>query len=273
MHDSFSSATTNLSENSNLVGFRKYSDGEYEFACFLITVDYWSYSFHNSLWMYAFQQGNFTEATEQFKTLGGLFTVETHHEITGSFGGCGGFYAHAFNPYCLLVLGQVEEAVQSSLEILDLAEQLEHPYTLTLSRVLAMMMAYELEDIERVHELAEEIISVSERYGLGLMLPLGQIGKGWAMARLMPKNADESARLIDLGTHGFAASGVVTNLAHWLSWKADILLHLEKPKEALQTITRALALNATDSLDHYYDSALHRMRAQALHALGTHCRG
>lgn len=81
--------------------------------------------------------------------------------------------------YTLWHLGDSEEATARAAEALQLAEQLEHPFSIGYALTFASWLAIDMGDEQRARDLSERLAGFADEQQLGFLQPLGTILRGW----------------------------------------------------------------------------------------------
>jgi adenylate cyclase len=214
-----------------------------------------------------FGLGEFLSARDHFQQVLSFYVPhEHHHALVALRGSDAGLSALAYDACSLWCLGYPEQAMVRSQEALDLARELDHPFS--AADVLCFggcMLDTMRRDTLALREHAQEMVRVSEGVGIASFSPtascffgealtkLGQVQEGIAQLR------ESLATRQSLGVRCYA-SGMLGALA-WAEGEAG------QPEEGLATLDEALAM-VEETDERYCESDLYRQRADLLLRLG-----
>jgi adenylate cyclase len=161
-------------------------------------------------------------------------------------------------------LGEIAVCQATIAEAIAVAKELHDMNALAIALAWAAGFATNERNPGEVDRLASELIELSTRQNFAYWLAIGAIWRGWA--RSASGNTTEGIRWIEQGIKDFRATGVVLNLPHWLTLKAEALHLADRTSEALQAVNEAQAL--AERLEHRdYFAELHRLRGVFLAAM------
>ena len=207
-----------------------------------------------------FYLGRFDEARTHLLTAKSLYEPNQHRAHVALYGQDPGITARILLARTLWILGEVVQAETVALEALNMARELEHPYTLVFVLVYLSWIYSTLHNAKRTLELAAEAIAVSTRYSFELGLAWATTSQGWALA--------ETGHEDGLGTllHGLAATRVTSarvNNTLILALLADIYLRHTRIDEGLAAIEEAQKLAVTGG-DLFWQAELLRLKGELL---------
>ncbi|WP_257460037.1 protein kinase domain-containing protein [Archangium lipolyticum] len=164
------------------------------------------------------------------------------------------------------VLGREEEALQYSREALELARNIGHAHT-SASVLTYLAVACQLRgEAECALEWSEEAITLSNEHGFRAWRVWATLIRIWALSEA----GDPKGRLALMREtmRGWEEPGIRAGQRHHdLGLLAGLYLKLGQPREALELTTEGLE-RAKTSGEHFYEAELHRLRGEALRALG-----
>ncbi|QRN96973.1 protein kinase [Archangium violaceum] len=164
------------------------------------------------------------------------------------------------------VLGHEEESLRASQEALELAERIGHAHT-SASVLTYIAEACQLRgDVRRALDWSYAALAIAREHGFRGYQSWATIIRGWAWGA--QGHAQEGLRSIREALTGWDAPGARTNKLHMeFGVMAELHLKLGQPREALAMSTEALR-KLEPGGQHFYDAELHRLRGEALRALG-----
>jgi tetratricopeptide (TPR) repeat protein len=201
-----------------------------------------------------------------------IYDPEIHAINTERFGQDPGVATLAFGAVALQLMGQEDEALQTSRRALDLARQSNQPSTLALALHFAAMLHQLRGDAAATEQWAQSSVELSSSEGFSFWLAGGTILRGWAwVARCAGRGAGEAVMAeagvaeIRRGLEAWLATGSRTYQTYYLGLLADALLRLKRPQEARPALDEALA--AAKALpEGLYEEELHRLRKKFEHS-------
>lgn len=164
----------------------------------------------------------------------------------------------AFNTW---VLGYPDKAIGPSVRARNRAEELRNPFLLTHYLGFAAFFYQSLGDVEKVLELCDEHIAVSEEHGYAFNIAFASMHRGWALAQ--KGSPREGLAMMEQGLATWRMAGMVAMVPYWHSLIAEICCLLEEPEQGLTLLEESLAIvNATEH--RFFESELHRMKGRLL---------
>jgi hypothetical protein len=218
---------------------------------------------HNCLGTFHWFTGEFQRCLHHYEAAG--YQTLDHAAMVATYGGCGGAYSRILSPYARAALGSLSRARRESAEAVSSMADLDDPFSHAMARLYDLMLDRELGDLARAYAAADVLLARCQEYGFAQLLPLATL----AVAAGKVHHEKDLAQLKVIGDSLtlLGAVGARTPAAYWLAWLAEALLSVGAAPDALSAIEHGLGASAT-GLDHFYDAELHRLKAQALAALG-----
>jgi DNA-binding SARP family transcriptional activator/pimeloyl-ACP methyl ester carboxylesterase/predicted ATPase len=185
--------------------------------------------------------------------------------LTAAYGDDPGLTCHTWAALSMWFLGRPDEARRRVEAAIELARERPTAPGQAVTLGHAAMLAQLQGEPEIALRRAEEAIAVARRGGFALRLAHGRIMRGWATAAL----GDPVAGIAEL-EEGLAASrstGARMDDPYYLGLLADARLRAASGSDALTDLSEALSL-VEASRTFFYEPELHRLRGDALLALG-----
>jgi predicted ATPase len=210
-------------------------------------------------------QGNFSRALPYFEQGIKLYDPSAHASLAYSVGFDGGVILRTHAALCHLYLGYPDRALALSEAAVTLGKRVEHPLSLADALFWGGVVHVERGEFDRTRERNGEVLRLAEQLGFPSYLGWGMFLRGWARVESgedapgfaeMQEAMDELARI---------ESGIRAPL--FFSLLAESLRKVGRRDEALGAIGLGLA-QAEQQGQHYYDAALHRLRAETLLDMG-----
>jgi predicted ATPase len=144
---------------------------------------------------------------------------------------------------------------------LTLAQHLEHPYTLARGLYYTTLLHQLRREWQVVAERADTVITVATEHQVALVLAVGPIMRGWALA--MQGQGAEGLTQLRQGLDAYRATGAEFQRPHFLGMLAEVHRSLGQPEAGLTALREALALVETTG-ERYYAAELHRLQGELL---------
>jgi predicted ATPase len=191
-----------------------------------------------------------------------LYDPQQHHALAFRYGnGDPGVPCLAYAGWTLWLLGYPEQALERANEALTLAQNLEHPYTLARGLYLTALLHQLRREWQVVFERAETAMTVATEQKIALVLAVGPIMRGWALA--MQGQGAEGLTQLRQGLDAYRATGAEFQRPHFLSMLAEVHRSLGQPEAGLTVLSEALTL-VEKTGERYYAAELHRLKGELL---------
>jgi tetratricopeptide (TPR) repeat protein len=166
----------------------------------------------------------------------------------------------------LWFLGESKGALEMVEQALSIAEEKSHPESRAYALVFLADISHLRRETERALEWSEQAISASVDCGASQELAWAKMIHGWSLGQ---KHGEEDAAVVELG-HSFAFykqlnARVALTKFHCLA--AEVYLRQGNPEESMRQLDHGQE-EVAETKEVYFESELHRVRAEALLALG-----
>ncbi len=161
-------------------------------------------------------------------------------------------------------LGRLDDSLERAERAILLGEL--NPYALSTAVQQRAMLHQLRQEPEVCIEWAERTREVGGEQDFPMRIIQADIYKGWALG--VSGSPQEGMRLVADGLERFRATGATLNEAYYLALYAETLLCDGQPEIALEQLDEALAVMREATRSYFYASEIHRLRAQALLAVG-----
>jgi predicted ATPase len=143
---------------------------------------------HHALWTTAFHRGELTTAQTHIEHGLQLYTPQQHHAHAMQYAvDDPGVCSLCTGAQIQWLLGYSDQAEQRSQAALLLAQDLGHPYSLAYALIDTATVAQLRRDTQAVTERAEAVLALGNAYGFRIMVALGTVLRGWALAPQQPE--------------------------------------------------------------------------------------
>lgn len=176
------------------------------------------YSLGNSLyWL-----GDLDAARVELEAAAALYAPERHQSHVLLYGQDPGVTSRCYLTFTYWMLGRSEAAWSSLAAAVDLAEQLDHPFTTAWPMAFLVLMRSHRREPEEARTAAQRLIDFAMEQHQVYWLAAALIVRGWAMARL--GQVDEGVGGMRYGIDAYAGSGAGVSLPHFIGLLAEVLL-------------------------------------------------
>jgi predicted ATPase len=191
-----------------------------------------------------------------------LYDPHQHHALAFRYGNFDpGVSCPAYAGWTLWVQGYPDQALERANAALTLAQNLEHPYTLARGLYWTTILHQLRREWQVVSERAEMALTVATAQQVALVLAVGPIMRGWALA--MQGQGAEGLTQLRQGLDAYRATGAAFQRPHFLSMLAEVHGSLGQPEAGLTALSEALAL-VEKTGERYYEAELHRLKGELL---------
>jgi class 3 adenylate cyclase/predicted ATPase len=217
---------------------------------------------HLGLGACGFHLGQPSQAHAHVKQSIRLYDPHQHHALAFRYGNFDpGACSLAYAAWTLWLLGYPDQALERSKQALTLAQNLEHPYTLARGLYWTTLLHQLRREWQVVSEHAAMAVTVATEHQVALVLAVGPIMRGWALA--MQGQGAEGLTQLYQGLDAYRATGAEFYRPHFLSMLAEVHRSLGQPEAGLTALREALTLVETTG-ERYYEAELHRLQGELL---------
>jgi len=205
--------------------------------------------------------GEIKEALEHFEQAYRIYNPHIHSSDALLYGHDPGVGCLFWLSWSLWYLGYPDQAFSKAHEALKLAQGLSHPYSIAAAFNLVAFIHQFRGEREAALEHSESSISLSIEGGFGLMLPMGTILHGWALAE--GEKTEEGIAQMQEGIAAWRKTGAELYTPYWLCILAETYFKNEKKEEALIVLEEALQLSNKNN-ERFYEAELYRLKGELL---------
>jgi predicted ATPase len=216
---------------------------------------------HLALGVTSYFMGDLALAREHLEEVILLYNPQQHHSHTLLYGGSDpGVSCLSISAWTLWSLGYPEQALKRSQEVLALARELAHPYSMAFALDFAAGVHLFRREGRATQERAEPAVTLSAREGFPLGLALGTIQQGWALAH--QGHEEEGVALIEQGITTWRATGAEP-WPYFLALLAEAYWKVGRIEEGSSVLTEAMALINKNG-ERFYEAELYRLKGELL---------
>jgi class 3 adenylate cyclase/predicted ATPase len=213
---------------------------------------------HHALWAILFYGGELAAARPHLEQGLRLYEPERHRSHAARYTGHDpGVCCHMVAAQSLWLLGYPDQAVASSQASLDLAQQLDHPYSLAVALAFAAMLHHCRREASLAQARAEAAITLATEQGFPQQLERARSLRGWALAARGHEQEGIAQIRQALG------SGATRDRPYNLALLAEVSAQVGQTTEGLETLAEALAMLAESGV-RWWEAELYRFRGELL---------
>ena len=204
----------------------------------------------------AYLLGRFTAAREHLEHGMALADAQPRGE---SLSQDPGVTCYSYSALTLFSLGYPDQSLKRSREAINLARDLNLPFSLAFALYMASFLHKYRREPEAAQAYAEEGIALCREQSFALWLGGATVHQGWALAEM--GHLKEGLSVIRQGMEAWLATGAEVAKPHYFALLADLDGRLGNCTEGLQRLDEALAV--TEELgDRFYEAELHRLKGE-----------
>lgn len=194
------------------------------------------------------------------------FELERHRAVAARHWVNPRVAALSFSHVYQTLFDRPQEAARYERETLDLALRIGHAHTTAFALIQLAIGRHFADDAEGVVRWTEEAGRLADENRFRIWRAWAGLFQSWGLAAL--GRPEEGLRLMQEASEYLRTSGILSYQFNYkLGIRADILLRLGQPREALTTLDEALGwLDAVG--ERFYEAELYRLRGEALWRLG-----
>jgi predicted ATPase len=177
------------------------------------------------------------------------------------FGNDSGIGCRIFEALALWHLGYPDQALKRAEEMLSLAQDLSHPFTLVFGLYFAALLHLFRGEVETVQERVEAALRIATERGFPLFRAWGTVLRGWALAER--REIEEGIAVMQQGLAASRDVGVELVLPESLSFLAEAYGNAGQAEEGLRVVAEALT-RVERTGEGTSEAELHRLKGELL---------
>jgi TOMM system kinase/cyclase fusion protein len=212
---------------------------------------------HRSLAFTLFSLGEMAAARAQAEQGIALYHPHTHHAHVFTYGQDPGTSCLAYAALALWYLGHPEQALQRCHEMLTLAHELSHPFSLAHALYFASLLHQHRREVLEARECAEAAITLATEHGFALYVVRGRLQRSWALTEQgqLAEGIDQMRQ--SLTAYRGTGSGLV--LPYFLARLAEAYGKEERIEAGLHLLDEALTLVDKHG-ECWWEAEIHRLK-------------
>ena len=222
---------------------------------------------HRALGSSLLYLGEFSAARTHLEQGIACYDSQQHHFLAFRYGHDPGVVCRGFASLVLWLLGYPDQALERSQEALKLIKELSHSFSLAYALFLAAMLHQSFRKIQTTQQLAETVITFSNKQDFKMIKAIGRIIKGWCLVEQGQVN--EGISQLRQGLSEYRATGAEAFRPYFLAMLADSYRRIGKAEEGLLVVTEALG-QVQKGQEHQHEAELYRLKGELLWMQGCH---
>jgi adenylate cyclase len=155
--------------------------------------------------------------------------------------------------------GRPDSARRTSLEAIEMAERLSHPFSVAYALYIASVVSQLSHRVDEVRARAEAALALSIEHGLAYFLPWGRILGGWA---LVAQGRDEEGIAEQRrGLDAYAATGAALARPYFLALLAEVHQRRGRLAEAAGVLREAFGIVGLTG-ERWLEAELYRLQGE-----------
>jgi predicted ATPase len=197
-----------------------------------------------------------------------LYDSSRHHALAFEFSGHDpGVCAHGTRAINMSLAGFPRQAMKSGAEAVKLARNLAHPYSLALAMWLWTIVLQFGRQRQRCHDLATNLVELSQEHQFPIMLGNGMFYLGWAS--LDAGDPDKGIALMEQGLELVISAGRRLTRPYMQAVLASTKADFGKVPDAFELIDEAFQVTEASG-ERWSEAELHRIKGRLLRARGDY---
>jgi predicted ATPase len=221
---------------------------------------------HEALACTGFHLGTFAQALEHTEQGFRLYDRQLHREVVSLYGRDVGVACRYWTALALWFQGHVDQAWATNTEALDLARELAHPYTVSMTLIRAAFLGQFCRKPHVTRQWAEAAIALAAEHGFLTHAAIGTILQGWTL--VMQGQESQGSLQIRQGLDAYQASGAEMDRPYFLALLAESDYLAGEAETGLAALDEAFGA-LRSGRDFFYEAELYRLQGTLLGALST----
>jgi class 3 adenylate cyclase/predicted ATPase len=167
-----------------------------------------------------------------------------------------------FTAVALWFLGYPDQALLRSREAITVAQELNHPLSLSAAHHFAGTLHLLRQEGDATHKQAEAAMAIAAEQGFGFFIAYDTILHGWALAE--QSRLKEGISKLREGLAAYRATGAKALVLQWLVVLADLNGKLGRVDDGLAVLAEAQVLADENKDERYYIAEMLRVKGQLL---------
>lgn len=214
---------------------------------------------HYALGLTFFPLGEFAPARQHLEQGLTHHHLHQHRSLVFLYGQDPGVASLSFMAWVLWIQGHIDQSLKKRRAALTLAQELDHPYSLSLVLVNALWLHRHCRDMQATAEQAEALIALSSDKGFSLFRAMGAAHQGWTM--VAQGQGKKGIAQIRQSLAILTSTGAKTFESDYLALLAQSYGMLGWQERGRRVLAKAFkTINTTG--ERWYEAELHRLAGE-----------
>jgi predicted ATPase len=178
-----------------------------------------------------------------------------------AYGNDTGIGCRIYEALSLWHLGHPDRALRGADELVTLAYELSHPFTLVFALYFAAVLHQFRREVSPFQEKVEALLRISTEQGFALYLAWGTVLRGWALAK--QGQEEQGIEEMHKGTAAMKAIRAEVMLTNLLAYLTEACGRAGRIEEGLRALGQGLA-PARKTEERCWEAELHRLKGELL---------
>ena len=208
-----------------------------------------------------FYQGELSDSRQFLEQVFVLETANEHRSRALSFDVVDvEVVSHSYNAWTLWLLGYPEQALQESSKAIELANQLNHQFSIALATSFASWVHQFCGDKNATQCAAEEALALSQKYGFKFWVGWAKIMQTWSVT---DDNYDEAIEQTEQGLSEWQVTGSKLGQSYFLTLLAETAMAVGQFEKSLKVLEEAQEF-ADLTNERFWQAEIHRVKGELL---------
>lgn len=159
-------------------------------------------------------------------------------------------------------LGYPDDAINKARQALKLAEELSHPYSISVALVLMAKIHQLRNEANYIRKYADRAISISHQHGFEFFLEMGTILRGWSLVE--EGKLEEGTLEIEGGLDSWHVTGARLLYPYSIALLSHARSRMGEREEAIQLLDKAIEISRKNS-ELFYEAELYRLKGENIY--------
>jgi DNA-binding SARP family transcriptional activator/predicted ATPase len=141
-----------------------------------ISLGHWGKGWHDCL------AGDYISSLKYLQVMLDFYDPKIHHRLAYEYSQDPGVACLAVLAFDLLAVGYLEQAVENCYKAIDLARQVDHPFSLAFALAYIILIFGFLGEVQPLRDFSDELVDLTQKYGFIYWYTAGLFGQGWALS-------------------------------------------------------------------------------------------
>ncbi len=217
---------------------------------------------HHAAWSTLYRLGELSACRDHTEQGIPLYDIDEHRSHAFLYGGHDpGVCGRCHGAFALWSLGYADQALGKAQDAVALAEELSHPFSLTLAQLYLALIHQFRQEADLAQERAEASIALSAEQGFAQIAAQGAIMRGWAVAARRQTEMGIAEMRDGLMSSHYMGAGA--RRSYFLALLAEAYGHTDQAEEGLSVLAESLDL-VQKTGERTWEAEVHRLKGELL---------